>query len=164
MILHTPIRKKESTPGYVFFPVLPVIQSAKWTCSAAATSHGLKCIGIEAGEWEIVNLLGPSKINPWNGLEKGNGDDLVSLLREHYGLDAYNKWITFHEACQLAGHQPMLLGGVGWNHWTSTVGKDHNESQLYIANPAPGHMEIWNRLNFTDWNRLGSWASVIVRI
>ena len=162
MLLHQISRKPVVKSKFTFNPGPAMPQTAQWTCSASATAHGLRGIGLDVSEWDIVDLLGPLNITPQHGLMRGDGTVLAQKIREHYGLNVHNQWIGWEEALQIAGTRPMMLGGAVYYHWVSAIGSDGNF--LYIANSALGYKGVWDRISRTQWGALGSWAAVIIEL
>src|SRR5262252_4913385 len=119
-----------------------VFQTVDWTCSACSLAwlNGALYIDHATDEWSAVDYIGnPENINPEWGLMDGSGDRLVQCLREQ-GAPALNGWFDWHTAYQLALRWPLLIGGVGWNHWAGV--RSASVNQLLLANPAPGWMGV----------------------
>jgi hypothetical protein len=117
-------------------------QTFDWVCSCAATAWMLRSVGFkDVTDIQIKDMLGSGNVNSSSGLLDATGGALVSLLRNPpFNLNAYNRgrssW-SFDELLASAGTKPMIVGGVGWYHWSGIRGRDGDN--LRLANPAPGY-------------------------
>jgi len=137
-------------------------QQLDWTCSACSLAWINRALGIQfaTDEWSAVEYIGtPDNINAMYGLMDASGSRLVQCLREQ-GAPAFSYWPSWSQAMELAAHMPLLLGGVGWNHWVGV--RSGNGSWLFLANSAEGWMGVTDVLDQTQWNALGPFAAVPV--
>ena len=137
-------------------------QQLSWTCSACSLAWLNRALGIDwaTSELTAVDYIGqPENINAMYGLMDGSGSVLAARLREQ-GAPAFTCWLPYEVAWEMACRWPLLVGGVGWNHWVGVRRCD--EEDLLIANSAPGWMSIYDRLSEADWIRLGPFACVPV--
>jgi hypothetical protein len=145
---------------------LPVeLQDVPWDCAAASLTWALNAYGHAITEAEVVAGLGPSRITPTYGLMDASGAGVVAYLAE-LGIPALNDSdVTWQEAWAAAGHQPMIMGGRAWCHWTgvrmaSLAYGRGPENYILLANPAPGYMAIGQYIEYTDFEDLGPFSAV----
>lgn len=157
------------TPKWTYSPDLrPVYQTGNWQCSAASTAWALQSVGLS--EWNqdaVAAFLGPSAINPDVGLVYGDGRELVALLaRLIAGAEVTAKWGSWLTLTLAAAEQagPMLMGGQSWYHWTAIRGYDPSTAELLLANPAPNWQGVGQRMDEAEFNRLGAFRVIQVRL
>jgi 7-keto-8-aminopelargonate synthetase-like enzyme len=113
----------------------------------------------------VVVGLGPSRISPAYGLLDASGAGLVEWLAE-IGIGAEsNPQASWSDITAAAGHQPMVMGGRQWCHWTgvrisSMLFTSSIPPLLALANPAPGYAEVTQLMSETDFDQLGSFSAV----
>lgn len=141
------------------------LQDVPWDCAAASLTWCLNAAGHAWTEDEVVKALGPTRISPTYGLLDASGAGIVDWLAT-IGIAAYNNpSATFGDVAAAAGHQPMLIGGRNWCHWTGvrmstlTYGITTIEA-LALANPAPGWMGVGQVLDPYMFNELGAFSAV----
>lgn len=134
-----------------------VVQSKTWDCSAASLAWLLNSIGRQTSEDDAIGLLGPSRVNAASGLLDATGGGVTAALAQ-IGLSAQNGPLDFGTACGLAGSVPLMVGGVGWDHWTGVRGCDG--SSLQLANPSPGWMGVGDQLGRDRYAALGPFYGV----
>jgi hypothetical protein len=141
------------------------LQDVPWDCAAASLTWALNAAGYPLSESEVVSGLGPGRISPQYGLLDASGAGLVEYLAE-LGITADNmNPVTWQDVHNLAGHNPMVMGGRGWNHWTGVraagdiVGRPDID-QVLLANPAPGWMEVYQYIAGWQFDALGSFSAV----
>lgn len=137
-------------------------QHEDWTCAACSLAWLNRALGIDhaTDEYAAANYIGvPDHINSQYGLMDGSGRRLVDCLREQ-GAPAFNVWPSWSQAYELAMIAPLLIGGVGWNHWVGVRVADGDK--LLLANSAPGWCGIDQELVESDWLALGPFAVVAV--
>lgn len=141
------------------------LQDVPWDCAAASLTWCLNAAGYPLTEAQVVAGLGPGRISPQYGLLDASGAGLVSYLAE-LGIQADNlnpcSWSDVHN---LAGHNPMLMGGRGWYHWTGVriAGDIVNRpdiDQVILANPAPGWQGVDQYLAGWQFDGLGPFSCV----
>jgi hypothetical protein len=82
------------------------------------------------------------------------------------GIDAENDPdATWQDVTAAAGHQPMLVGGRAWNHWTGVriwtgLGPHPSGDWVALANPAPGWMGVEQWMGPGDFEALGPFSAV----
>jgi hypothetical protein len=135
-------------------------QQADWTCSACSLAWLNRALSIDhaTDEWTAVEYIGnPENINSTWGLMDGSGARLAQCLREQ-GAPAFTGWLSWEHVYQLATGLPFLIGGANWYHW---VGVRYSHSGvLWLANSAPGWMDVDQSITESDWNVLGPFATV----
>ena len=142
-------------------PTIPAVtQTGDWQCSAASSAWVLRSVGINWGQDDVVNWLGPN-INSDSGLQESSGRMLAALFRFH-GLDASHGDITWEQALDRATRQPFCLGGRGWNHWTAVRGTDGE--RLLLANPAGNWRSVGQDMDRSEWDTWGSWSAAWVNV
>jgi hypothetical protein len=140
-------------------------QDYPWDCSAASLAWALRTIGRDYSEQDVINGLGPSRINAVSGLLDASGAGLVSWLAE-IGIDAANNpEASWSDLTAAAGYQPMTTGGRAWCHWVAVrMGPNPAPSKipdkLWLMNPAPGYDDVWQILDPADFDRLGAFSAV----
>lgn len=145
---------------------LPVeLQDVPWDCAAASLTWCLNTIGRTETEADVVAGLGPARISPVYGLLDASGAGIVSYLSELGISSENNPYATWTDVLDAAGHQPMLMGGRAWGHWTgvrisSRAWPNVSPTQLALANPAPGWMDIWQHMDDQDFDAVGVFAAV----
>jgi hypothetical protein len=141
------------------------LQDVAWDCAAASLTWCLNAAGYPTTEADVVAGLGPSRISAAYGLLDASGAGLVEYLAE-LGVQAdYDDSATWEEMIGSAGHQPMLMGGRNWCHWTgvrisSTLFPEYNLDQLALANPAPGYMGVSQTIDREQFDALGVFSAV----
>jgi hypothetical protein len=141
------------------------LQDVPWDCSAASLTWALNAFGHPITETECVAGLGPTRISPVYGLLDATGSGLVEYLAQ-LGIPAMNNpscsWTDIESA---AGHQPMVIGGREWCHWSGVrmggpafVGQPRGV--VLLANPAPGYRNVDQSLNVNQFNELGPFSAV----
>jgi len=140
-------------------------QDVPWDCAAASLTWALNAHGYAITESEVVAGLGPGRINPTHGLLDATGAGIVSYLSE-LGIPALNNAdASWQEVLAAAGHQPMVVGGRYWCHWTGVrmgpwaVGYPDSE-WLWLANPAPGWMGVDQWMDSINFDTLGPFSAV----
>jgi len=137
-------------------------QLLDWTCSACSLAWMNRALGIQfaTDEPSATDYIGvPDNINAMYGLMDASGSRLVQCLREQ-GAPAFNCWPSWSQIDQLAQYMPMLLGGVGWNHWVGVRGTDG--TNLLLANSAEGWQGVYDTMNSSQFVALGPFAAVPV--
>jgi hypothetical protein len=138
-----------------------------WTCSIRSTMWLLKSIGIAVTPAEAQNAMAPAYVNPDVGLLDASGAGIVTVLREAWGVTAFNRApVSFDEVAGWAGRRPVAIGGRAWGHWTAVRGTATDtacETVLVLANPGgtgPRYgQQTLNRQQFAD---LGWFSAVVV--
>lgn len=145
---------------------LPVeLQDVPWDCAAASLTWCLNTIGRKMSEEEVVKGLGPTRISPDLGLLDASGEGIVDYLAE-LGIAAENDAdASWEDICAAAGHQPMLMGGRAWCHWTGVriwggLFSSSIEDYVALANPAPGWMAIHQLMPVSAFPALGPFSAV----
>lgn len=140
-------------------------QDVPWDCACASTSWALRTVGREWSEADVVNSMYPSYVNPYYGLLDASGAGLVDWLSS-IGVGAdYNPAATWDELVAAAGHQPVVMGGRTWCHWTGVriPGEPFRESlagYVALANPAPGWYGIDQVMSAQEYEDLGQFSVV----
>jgi hypothetical protein len=141
------------------------LQDVPWDCAAASLTWCLNAAGHSWTEAEVVTGLGPTRISPALGLLDASGAGIVDWLGT-IGITAENNpACTWADILGGAGHQPMLMGGRDWCHWTGvrlsswTVGLQPAETVI-LANPAPGWMGVDQWMDAYQFEDLGTFSAV----
>jgi hypothetical protein len=141
------------------------LQDMPWDCAAASTAWALQACGHPYTEAEVVKGLGRHRISAAWGLLDSSGAGIVEWLAE-IGIGAANASpSSWDDVIGAAGHQPMLMGGLTWCHWTgvrvSTLFYPELEpAALALANPAPGWGGIEQTMQVDAFERLGPFSAV----
>jgi hypothetical protein len=158
-------------PGqFVFNPDTPTeLQIQLWTCSIRSTMWLLKSIGIAITPEEAQGGMSPRFVSPDVGLLDATGAGIVQFLREAYGVEARNQGeISFDAAADLAGRQPLALGGRNWGgpslgHWSAVRGV--SAGHLVLANPAGTGPQFGQQtLDPVQFNDKGPFSAVWIPI
>jgi hypothetical protein len=129
----------------------------------------LRTIGFTLTEQDVINGLGPSRINSTYGLLDASGAGLVSYLAELGVHAANNGNASWDEVMAAAGSQPMVIGGRTWCHWVAVrmgsalvaQGTGYTPlDSLALMNPAPGYMDVWQALYPDAFDSLGAFSAV----
>ena len=157
----------EPAARYTFDPATPTyLQRLKYTCAVASTIWLLRSIGISVTPEEAHDaMVGPyvdARGDDGVGLLDASGAGIVEVLRERWGVTAFNRApVSFDEAAGWAGTCPLAIGGRNWGHWTAVRGYDGE--RLVLANPAgtgPRYgQQALGRQQFAD---LGWFSAVVV--
>lgn len=141
------------------------LQDVPWDCAAASLTWALNALGYPTTEAEVVAGLGPDRISPQYGLLDASGAGLVAYLAE-IGFPAMNNSnASWAEIMAAAGHQPMVMGGREWCHWTgvrmgsATIGYPAADIIL-LANPSPGYYDVSQMMLRGDFDTLGPFSAV----
>jgi hypothetical protein len=151
-------------------PDAVIRQQNSWTCAVRATyaalwamaqqGHGPAVTYGDGGPRDIYEWMVPNYDAPNVGLLDHTGAGLASMLRSHgYAATSYYP-VSLAAVRELAGAQPCLIGGDGWNHWAMVRGRT-NDGGLILENPSPGHAGIIDYIR-DSWDRLGPMALVTI--
>lgn len=157
-------------PSLTFDPNTPAyLQQQNWTCAIASVIWLLRSLGIAVTPEEAQDAMSPRYVNSDVGLLDASGAGIVAVLRERWGVGAYNDAsATFDEVAAVAGRQPAVFGlrawgGPGFGHWSGLRGFDGE--QLILANPAgTGTRFGHGRLSREQFESRGPASMVIVSI
>lgn len=153
-----------------FDPTTPTeLQRQDWTCSIRSVMWLLKSIGIDVTPEEAQDAMSPQYVTPALGLLDGSGGGIVAVLRDHWGVGAYNDANTsFDSVAAVAGKQPVAIGlhnwgGSGHGHWSAVRGFDGE--RLWLANPG-GTGPTYGQQSLTreEFNARGPGAMVTIPI
>ena len=142
-------------------------QRQPWTCAIRSTMWLLKSIGIDVTPDEAQDAMSPRYVNSDVGLLDASGAGIVAVLRDRWGVKAtaYPS-LTFDQALEMAGRQPLAIGGRNWGgpgmgHWSAVRGR--YQDSLVLANPA-GTGARFGQASLTrqDWARMGPFSGVAV--
>ena len=151
-----------------FDPTTPTeLQRQPWTCSIRSTMWLLKSIGIDVTPDEAQDAMSPRYVNSDVGLLDASGAGIVAVLRDRWGVKAtaYPS-LTFDQALEMAGRQPLAIGGRNWGgpgmgHWSAV--RAATDDRLILANPAgTGPRFGQAALTRQDWTRMGPFSGVAV--
>ena len=153
--------------GLRYNPDAPVdLQPDDWSCSEQSAQWMLRAIGRDPQDaWIRGQLLDNGLVTREYGLMDSTGTALAAWLQREYGdemglrFTAYNN-VSWEALADLAGKQPVILGGRGWNHWTGVRRIEGNVIRL--ANPAPTWRNVGNELDRDEFDRFGSWSLITV--
>jgi hypothetical protein len=143
----------------------PELQDVPWDCAAASLTWCLNTIGRNMTEAEVVAGLGPGRISPSLGLLDSSGAGLVSYLAE-LGITAESKDpVSWQDIHNLAGHNPTLMGGRAWYHWSGVrvagdIAQRPDIDQVLLANPAPGWQGVYQDMAGWQFDALGTFSAV----
>jgi hypothetical protein len=141
------------------------VQDYPWDCAAAASAWAMRAAGFPYTEQDVIEGLGPQRISPTLGLLDASGAGLVTYFGE-CGIGAENNPVaSWSDVLAAAGHQPMVIGGRNWCHWTAVrmgtwaVGII-NLDMIALMNPAPGYMGVNQTLDNVQFAELGPFSAV----
>lgn len=149
-----------------FDPNTPTeLQRQDWTCSIRSTMWVLKSLGVDVSPEEAQDAMSPQYVRSDVGLLDASGAGIVAVLRDHWGIEAFNRApVSFDEIAEWAGRYPIALGGRNWNHWTAVRGIN-GSGDLVLANPGGTGprfgQQTLNRQQFAD---LGWFSAVVVPV
>lgn len=141
------------------------LQDYPWDCSATSTAWCLRTIGYPHTEQDVIEGLGPARISPSLGLLDASGAGLVTYLGE-MGIQAENNpAASWSDILAAAGHQPMVIGGREWCHWTavrmgSWAIQRPDLNVLALMNPSPGYRGVYQTMEDYQFAVLGPWSAV----
>jgi hypothetical protein len=147
-------------------PAIP--QNDDWSCSLTSLRWALTALGRNPTEGFIEDTaLAAGVVSREEGLRNASGAGLAAFIKEHwgeFGFDANNENpISFRDAALEGGHAyPILIGGGAWNHWSAVRGYDEASDQLLLANPANGHMGVFQTMSAAQFANLGPFSMVRV--
>ncbi|MCC7368108.1 MAG: SH3 domain-containing protein [Chloroflexi bacterium] len=147
-----------------FDPTTPTeLQRQDWTCAIRATMWMLKSLGVAVTPEEAQDAMSPQYVRSDVGLLDATGAGIVAVLRERWGVRAFNRSpVTFDAVAGWAGRAPVAMGGRAWNHWTAVRGYDAAADVLVLANPGgTGPRYGQQTLNRQQFEALG-WFSAVV--
>lgn len=151
------------TPQLAFNASTPTeLQVLDWTCSIRSTMWLLKSIGIDVTPAEAQDAMSPRYVTPAVGLLDASGAGIVQVLRERWGVAAFNRNpVSFDEVAAQAGKLPVAIGGRNWGHWVAVRGFDGE--RLVLANPGgTGPRYGQQTLDRGQFAALGSFSMVVV--
>jgi hypothetical protein len=137
----------------------PVRQNKSWNCSCASTAWVLQSMGIEVSQEDVVQRLGPARVNPTWGLMDGSGAALAELIEQETGWPCGRRYVSYDDVFSLADVYPLALGLHGMYHWVACVGTDE-AGHLKLANPAPGYQGVGDIIDRDSFNRFGPVSAV----
>lgn len=149
-----------------FDPTTPTeLQRQDWTCAIRATMWVLKSLGVAVTPEEAQDAMAPQYVRSDVGLLDATGAGIVMVLRERWGVKAFNRSpVTFDAVAGWAGRAPVAMGGRAWNHWTAVRGYDAAADVLVLANPGgTGPRYGQQTLNRQQFEALG-WFSAVVAV
>lgn len=116
-------------------------------------------------EQDVIVGLGPTRISPSLGLLDASGAGLVEYLAEIGVASDNNPDASWAEVMAAAGHQPLLMGGRSWCHWTAvrmgTLAAQRPDLEiLALMNPAEGYMDVSQTLVPAQFDALGPFSAV----
>ena len=141
-------------------------QRQDWTCAIRSAMWLLKSIGIDVTPDEAQDAMHPRYVTPELGLLDATGAGIVEVLRDRWGVDAFNRAsVTFDQVAGWAGRMPVAIGGRNWGgpgkgHWSAVRGFDG--TRLLLANPASGTVYGDASLTREQWAWRGPWSAVVV--
>jgi hypothetical protein len=140
-------------------------QDLAWDCAACSTAWAMRTVGRDVTEQDVIAGLGPGRISPTLGLLDASGAGLVSYLAEQGIAAENNPDASWEEVRDAAGYQPMVIGGRAWCHWVAVrLGSGLLEATyqdaLFLMNPSPGYMDVFQVLDPADFDQLGPFSAV----
>jgi hypothetical protein len=136
-----------------------------WTCSACSLEWIKRAIGLIVTddiygnrETTVYEIGYPHNINPQVGLTDGSGAALQNVLRDLYGQESDQGWLSFDDAYALAQEGPGMMSGAAYYHWVGIRGVQG--STIWVANSAEGYKGIYSNLSREDFTRLGPFSVV----
>lgn len=144
-------------------------QPDDYSCSLQSTQFLLRSIGRnpdasdpKGDPWMRSQLI-PNYITSAKGLLDGSGRQLATWITEMYGREmgfkAQATPVTFDDVWAGAGVNPMICGGIAYNHWVG-IRKRNTDGTLAIANPAIGYKGIGENISRAQWDQLGPWNCI----
>jgi hypothetical protein len=140
-------------------------QLYEWTCSACSLDWLKRALGlvvasdIYASREQTTSEIGYTEhINATYGLMDGSGAQLQRVLRDIYGQNSGQGWLSYDQAWAIYAQTPGCMSGGAWYHWVGVRGTSGGD--LAIANSAPGYGSVWDILTRADFNRLGPFSCV----
>lgn len=114
------------------------LQRQDWTCSIRTTQMLLESIGLAVDIGNLQDsMVDAGVVNAAVGLTDGSGARLAAYVRDAWGIPARNDAVsTFEEVVDLAGRQPLGIGGRGWGsagHWVAV--RRVQGDRIVLANP-----------------------------
>jgi hypothetical protein len=131
-----------------------------WTCSACALDWVLRATGLNSDstrEQAVLDIGYPENINAHYGLMDASGEALRTVY-ETYGQSTEQAWLDFDQTYALARESTGQMSGAAWYHWVALRGVKYGA--IWIANSAPGYMDIYDLLDRADFERLGGFSAV----
>lgn len=160
----------ENGPKLHYDPNTPTyLQRQDWTCSIGSVIWMLRSLGIEVDPGDAQDAMSPRYVNSDVGLLDASGAGIVEVLRDRWGVGAYNdSQATFDSVAAVAGRQPVALGlrtwgepGIGLGHWSAVRGFDGE--RLILANPAgTGPRFGQQTLSREEFNARGPASAVVI--
>ena len=161
-----------SGPKLQFAPHTPTeLQQQDWTCSVRSTMWMLKSLGIQVTPEEAQDAMSPRYVRPDVGLLDASGAGIVEVLRDRWGVGAYNDGsASFDDVLAVAGRMPVALGLRNWGgpnkgHWTAVRGWDGppGAERLLLANPGgTGAVYGQQTLNREQFDARGDASMVVI--
>jgi hypothetical protein len=143
------------------------LQRNPWTCSIGSVIWCLRASGIDVTPEEAYDAMVPTYVNSDVGLLDATGAGIVTVLAEHWGVDAYNIAIAeFAPLTHLAGVYAMAIGLRDWGlpggHWSGVRGFDG--TRLMLANPGgTGPRYGQQALTREQFDERGPCSAVVLR-
>ncbi|MCC6174900.1 MAG: lytic transglycosylase domain-containing protein [Chloroflexi bacterium] len=160
--------ESNTMPTMTYNPDAPVdLQPDDWSCSEQSAQWLLRSIGRNPGDaWIRDQLLSAGLVTKENGLMDASGASLAAWLQREYGDEmgltfTNDANVDWDDLVEIAGEQPIMLGGRNWVHWTG-VRYPTQEGTLALANPAPNWQAAGNELDRAEFDRLGPWSLITV--
>lgn len=150
----------EPPTRHPYDPLHPTeFQDLDWTCSAASLAWALSSVGRPTSEQQAVSLL-HGRIDNKVGLYDRTGRGICDALST-IGVQAVPRAVDWADVTMLAdGNQPIMMGGVGWYHWSGLRWYKSDAGLLMLANPAPGWKLVYQTMDRRQFIALGAWNTV----
>lgn len=159
--------KEAPMPKLTYNPDAPVDQQTDdWSCSEQSAQWLLRAIGRNPGDaWIRGQLLDNGLVTQQYGLMDASGARLAAWLQKEYGDEMGLRFTskngaTWDDIAAVAGKQPVMIGGRGWNHWSGV--RRLKDGGLELANPSPNWKDVGMLLDRAEFDRWGSWSYVTV--
>ncbi len=133
-------------------------QAYDWTCSVCSVTWCLQSThtidpqqDTYDARYNVGTSMGyPSCINETYGCMSA---ECVMDTFLSYGFVTVNKWVTFDEAYAICREHTGVINPVGMNHYMAIRGV--RNSNIWVANSAPGYRGVWDDLGRDVFNSLG---------
>jgi hypothetical protein len=128
-------------------------QRYSWTCSICSFTWVIQATQYdpELTRQQAAKIIGyPNCVNETYGLM--SAQCMVDAF-SHFGLKSKQVWVSFDEAYAICREHTGVINPIGMYHFMAIRGIV--DSQIWVANSAPGYRGVYDTLTRNQFNNLG---------
>lgn len=180
---------EETVPQPVYNPHYPVIpQNRSFDCSETSLLFELRAHGRQTTDaWLETRMIADGIMTPEWGLSDATGKGLAAFGNHYYGgmttpgytfgeqsedlgyrfraFGTSGAPVSFDEIAGVAdGSVGVMAGGRNWYHWSPIRFYDRGRDVFILANPAHGHLGVYQEMTRQQFAALGWFSYVVVTV